>query len=297
MKNTFNYLDLKSIEGGWSELFAQMPEWITELRKPKYNPLTKKDELALVVLNTPKARDRVISANLRFVTNIARRYIVEEVDVWELISAGNEGLINAYEKFDPNRDVKLITYAVNHIRNSMIEAMRDAKVVKLSKRAVQLLSDYSFYGDVENMKRELPHRYHQTNEELIIKIESYLNMKWSISLDEKFDDGSSRAETIKSVESRSETFQQEIRDLLDASDLDPTENLILVKMFGLNGNDPMGSREIGTELGKSKDTIRRIKLKAFEKLKNIERLKDILDFINDDDSAVVYAQPTIYSSD
>ena len=290
-QHRFSYLDLKSIEGGWVQLFNELPEWITEIRKVQYEPLDKKTELSLIKAGN---RDAVIKANLRFVTSIARHYIVDDVLVWELISAGNEGLIEAFDKFDPSKNVKFITYAVNLIRAKMIEAMRSANAITLSIKAIQLLSDYSKYGDIEEMKESLPHRYPQSSDSLLKKLDEYLNIKWVASLDDKLYDDSSVGDHVKSS-SRTD-FANEIKAIVEDSTLEDIQKQVLIMMFGLGDEPPMSSRDIGDELGKSKDTIRRIKLKAFNQLKDIDRLKDILDFIDQEDSAVTWAKPTTYSS-
>ena len=290
-KHRFKYLDLENIQGGWVQLFNELPEWITELRKPEYEPLDKEVEAALIEAGN---MDKVVKANLRFVTNIARHYIVDELHVWELISAGNEGLVEAFHKFDATKGVKFITYAVNIIRAKMIEAMRQANAINLSVKAIQLLTDYSHYGDIDEMIEALPHRYPQSPSALLKKLDEYLNIKWVASLDDQIGDDTKRSDLVKS--SSNTDFSDEIRSIIEESTLDPIEAKVIVLMFGLGDELPMSSRDIGELLGKSKDTIRRIKLKAFNKLKDIDRLKDIMDFINEEQSEVTWAQPKGYSS-
>ena len=290
-KHTFNYLDISTVEGGWVELFNELPDWITELRKKPYEPLEKEIELQMI---RDGNKDAVIKANLRFVTNIARHYIVEDLDVWELISSGNEGLILALDKFDPERDVKFITYAVNLIRAKMIETLNENNTINLSVKAIRLLSDFSFYGDIQTMKDKLEHRYPQSVSKLEEKINKYLEMKWVASLDDQFDDGTSRSDGVAGKTTTN--HKDKVLSLLEASDLTGDEIFVISSMFALYEDKPMSSREIGDELGVSKDTIRRIKLKAFAKLKEIDELKDIMNFINDEQSAVTWAFPTTYSS-
>ena len=49
-QHKFGYLDLNDIQGGWAELFQSIPEWITELRKDKYEPLSKEREFSIFAL-------------------------------------------------------------------------------------------------------------------------------------------------------------------------------------------------------------------------------------------------------
>lgn len=291
MKHKLRYLDLTDIQGGWGQLFNELPNWITEIRKLKYEPLDKATELEYILAGK---RDEVIERNLRFVTNIARHYLTEEIPIWELISAGNEGLMKAYDKFDASRNTKLITYAVNHVRSNMISVMREHQIIKLSAKAIQLLADFSDYGDIDTMKAALPHRYPQTNKSLNKKIDEYLLMKWVSSIDDTYEDGSSKSENISA--SSNKRYTDEVNLLLEESNLTTEELFIVKSMFGLDGEEPKGSRGIGKVLGKSKDAVRRIKLDAFAKLREMDALKNILDFIKEEDSEAVLGKPILYRS-
>jgi RNA polymerase sigma factor (sigma-70 family) len=72
-----------------------------------------------------EALERLILSNLRYVVSVARRYLGYGVSLADLINEGNIGLIRAVKRFDPNRGVKLITYAVWWIRQAITNTLAD----------------------------------------------------------------------------------------------------------------------------------------------------------------------------
>ena len=183
----FSYLNLEDIEGGWNELFKQVPTWITELRKNAYEPLDKDIELQMII---DGKRDEVINRNLRFVTNISRHYLRDGLDVWDIIAAGNVGLIEAYDKFDPTMGTRFITYAVNVIRSKMIDELRDSNNIKLSSTQLLMLKDYLQYGSLEAMIGARPERYSATFDTLNRNLNDVLSITKMTRLDKPFEDGS-----------------------------------------------------------------------------------------------------------
>jgi RNA polymerase primary sigma factor len=69
--------------------------------------------------------NRLIQSNLKFVVKIASRYQNRGLSLSELISEGNIGLIKAIEKFDPEKDIKLISYAIWWIKQRIMLAVSE----------------------------------------------------------------------------------------------------------------------------------------------------------------------------
>ena len=70
-----------------------------------------------------KAREKVINANLRFVVTVAKQFQGRGIPLMDLISSGNQGLINSVEKFDPERGVTFLSYAIWWIKQSIYKSI------------------------------------------------------------------------------------------------------------------------------------------------------------------------------
>src|SRR4026207_275322 len=72
-----------------------------------------------------KAAERLVTANLRFVISYAKKYHGHGLDLSELVAIGNEGLLKAVRKFDPDQGVKFISYAVWWVRQAVLKALAE----------------------------------------------------------------------------------------------------------------------------------------------------------------------------
>ncbi len=94
----------------------------------RFETLSRKEEHELGIRarnGDSEAMNRLIRANLKFVVKIAARYQNRGLSLSELISEGNIGLIKAIEKFDPDKDIKLISYAIWWIRQRIMLAVSE----------------------------------------------------------------------------------------------------------------------------------------------------------------------------
>src|SRR5213082_3776639 len=72
-----------------------------------------------------KAAERLVTANLRFVISYVKKYQGHGLDLGELVAIGNEGLLKAVRKFDPDQGVKFISYAVWWVRQAVLKALAE----------------------------------------------------------------------------------------------------------------------------------------------------------------------------
>ncbi len=74
---------------------------------------------------TKSAAERLVTANLRFVISYVKKYQGHGLDLSELVAIGNEGLLKAVRKFDPDQGVKFISYAVWWVRQAVFKALAE----------------------------------------------------------------------------------------------------------------------------------------------------------------------------
>lgn len=225
-----------------------------------------------------RAKDRLVSANLRFVVSVAKQYQHKGLSLTDLIDEGNIGLVKAAEKFDETRGFKFISYAVWWIRQSILQAIAEqGRMVRLPLNQVGALSKINTEIDKFEQKN---HRQPSTEELSDItnidadKIETTMNADMRhMSIDAPFsDDDSNSLEDI--LPSQDKTLSNEVEkesmdvDFKDVFNhvLKPREVTILCKSFGM-GCQEEGAEEIGAQMGLTRERVRQIKEKSIDKIR------------------------------
>jgi len=261
----------------------------------KISPLTMEEERQLSKEIKQGKRDslsKLIKANLKFVVFIAREYQDKGLPLEELISEGNLGLIEAARRFDANRGIKFISYAVWWIRQSILRALANhSRLVRLPINHIWSLQ--KMINTQEDMKQnlgrmpELQEIAHELNipEKKLHKNLSYWGKE--ISLDDtsmSLDDNQPLIERISSEEFTSpgsklidESLKYEINAALDTLSLPEAEVIRLY--FGIDNERPLTLLEIGNKMNLSRERIRQIKNKAIRKLRYIHRREKLQPFL------------------
>ena len=264
-------------------------------------PLLSAEEEKEVALRAKQgdkeALEKLIKSNLRFVVNVAKNYTGYGIPFQELISAGNIGLIEAAKRFDPDRGVRFISYAIWWIKQSILQTIQNQKdIIKIPQKTqnLSIKIDTAYLTLKEQLNREPKYseikEFLKKTENIDVDeetIESYLLIKrHSVSLDMPIDseEGTSFIDLVTKHSTKDieedvvrESIKKEIDYVL--SHLNERERYIIIHRFGLEDNEPKTLREIGKDLGISRERVRQIEMRALKKIRALatkRHLKDLL---------------------
>jgi len=250
----------------------------------KYKTLTREEEHELGIKarnGDAAAMNRLIQANLKFVVKIASRYQNRGLSLSELISEGNIGLIKAIEKFDPDKDIKLISYAIWWIKQRIMLAVSEKSSlirVPMGKSSaahrVKATQDRIFSETGEQATtNELSERMHVTGktiDQLKGQIPETSSFDEILSTDD-FQDYTAKDLLVDHEASDpqslyyQERMQEKIHDAI--AKLDAREADIIRTYFGLNeSHESRNFAQIAEVMGLSRERVRQIQKEALKKI-------------------------------
>jgi RNA polymerase primary sigma factor len=254
--------------------------YLREIGKVKL--LTPAEEIALarrVQRSDRKAREQMITANLRLVVKIARDYEGLGLPLLDLINEGNIGLMKGVQRFKLGKGAKLSSYAALWIKQAIRRALSNqSKTIRLP---VHVVDKMSHIRKTETRLRETLDR-EPTDEEVaddlginVRRIRLYREAgRAPVSLDSpvSFDDSTSVAEHVADANAAA-PFDDIVRDndhnLMREvlATLDARESRILAMRFGLDNGRPKTLEEVGARLGVTRERIRQIQEQALQKMR------------------------------
>lgn len=259
--------------------------------------LTRKEEFDAAMLakkGDKAAKQMLVTANLRFVVQMAKRYNNCGLSLMDLISEGNLGLMRAVESFEPEKGYHFISYAVHWIKQSIIKAISEkSKIMRIPLHLNNNIShiEKSFSQDhhsqithkaVEDISKKL----HMKQQDMLKLMEI---TRGYTSLDKELPQGQGKVgKSLKDLIEDDTHFTPErtametslkdsIRSMLSV--LTPYEAEVLTLRFGLDGKPSLTLQEIGKMKSVTKERIRQIEKKALETLKKPEFKEKLADFL------------------
>ena len=260
-------------------------------RMPMITP-DQEVELAQIIREGGKkgeeAKEKLVTANLRFVVSVAKQYQHQGVPLSDLINEGNLGLMTAADKFDETRGFKFISYAIWWIRQSILQSIAEySSIVRRPQ------SQIAISNKIKNATNEFIQKYQRypSAEELsdiisleIDKIEKAIQAEAHVaSIDAPIteDEGTTMADMISSsseyASDRKVDYDSMCNDLMQVltSILNERERIIVIQSFGI-GCPERGLDAIGNDLGLTRERVRQIRERGLDKVRKSPKSRLLL---------------------
>lgn len=240
------------------------------------------------------AIDELVMRNLRFVVSVAKQYATAQTPLEDLVNEGNIGLIIAAEKFNPAMGFKFISYAVWWVRKIIMEHLsKHGRLVRLPANKINSLSKLD--KEISELEQQLGRTVNiqeaidilansgkydsvsfkkKSEEYEFLDVLSSYHMD-SLDRDISGDDGNGTllSDTIsddsifKSADHNvnNTDIKNEINKVLDT--LKPRDRKVMVALFGLDGSIPRTLKDVGDEIGVTREMVRQIKEKCLSKMR------------------------------
>lgn len=245
-----------------------------------------------------KLKDDIITHNLKLVLNIAHRFAKNQqgnpsMNIQDYFQEGVLGLMKAIDYFDLSRDCKFSTFATLYVKQRIDrERMNKSRTIRMPvfaydvEKAISIIKDEYFLknGEEINFTDDVIEKISEVSGVSIQTVKLIASRKTLLSLEatiENEDDETTYASFVKdeglSVEDTvlANVQKEEIDNLLNTSGLNEQEKIVIIKRFGLQGNEPMTLASIASIFNVSGERIRQIEAKSLKKLKTVAAKRNL----------------------
>jgi len=286
---------MPKVKHGW-KYWDKKPKTFPETLPPwpeSIDPLSREEEKETIISWQQEgdlaARDRIIQANIRFVVSVAKSFLSRGLPLSDLVAEGIIGLMVAIDRFETERGLKFISYAVWWIRQKMRSAIHNNRVITVPEHYRQLWREY------HSIESERLNSGHDTNFDEIahtmklsadqahglrLMVGSNVSLQKLTQKNSELDHyilelfvGDTKA--LADVEEGPENRERAEKIEMALADLDDRERLILTRYYGLGDDSPQTLDEIGQQLNITRERVRQIKNKIFKKLRPVRVLQTL----------------------
>lgn len=268
-----------------------MKKYLQEINKCPVFDREKEQELARKIqAGDEDAIQILVKANLRFVVLVARKYVGAGLTLSDLINEGTIGLIEAAKRFNPDRGVKFITYAVWWIRQAILYAIANKSgIVRLPPKQANMLHmiNKKTRELTQTLRRQpTPGEIAEALEIPEMEIETLLRVsRTSVSVGPSMDSDDDEIRNLDIRDERAEIAEQQAIQDAFVDDVDillaclgDREKEILELHYGFKG-DSFTLQQIGNKFGLTRERIRQIEKRAINKLRKMAVKKNLQEYL------------------
>lgn len=224
-----------------------------------------------------KARNSLVNSHLKYVVSIAKTYAGKGVELADLISEGNIGLLFAVEEFDPQKG-RFTTYASYWIKKAICDAIRERSGITHAEYKTDRFEEYK-----DKLRKHISNRYRRSEQDYepfvwineVLSLYEPLDKESEATISDFLADESQNPEDIIIANS----IEEKLKDIL--SGLSEIEKVYVVNYYGLEGHKPMTIEEIADAYKMPVGKVSRTIKNTLRTLRTNEKVKELRGIITE----------------